>query len=324
MSRRAFITLVGGAAAWPLVARAQQGGRVRWVGVLMTIPESDESTAVFEQSLVKLGWTVGRNLAIDYRFGVSNLEKASSAILQILRLSPDLILVNSGPALTAAQQATATVPIVFAQISEPVERGFVASLARPGGNITGFTNLETSMGGKWVELFKEIAPRVTRVTVLFNPTSSFAVRFFGEAEAAAQKLELEIVASHVHAPAEINTAVTSLARAPGAGLMLPPDGFTPAFRRQILDLTARFRLPTIAHDKFYVADGCLMSYGPDILDSYRRAAIYVDRILRGEKPGDLPVQNPVKFELVINLKTAKTLGLEVPSTLLARADEVIE
>jgi putative ABC transport system substrate-binding protein len=329
MKRREFISLLGGAtAAWPLAARAQQGGRVRWVGVLMINPESDqtgrESTAVLEQSLEKLGWTVGRNLAIDYRWSVSDLEKARSAVGQILRLAPDVILGNGGPALIAAQQGTGTVPIVFIGVSEPVERGFVASLARPGGNTTGFTNLEATMGGKWLELLKEIAPRVTRVTAMFNPDSSFAVLFFRSAEAAAQKLAIEVVAAHVHDPAEIDAAMVALAREPDAGLMLPPDGFTAAHRRQILNLTERHRLPAIGSGRPFVAEGGLMSYGTDGLDIYRRAAIYVDRILRGEKPADLPVQQPVKFELVINMKTAKALGLTVPLTLQVAADEVIE
>jgi ABC-type uncharacterized transport system substrate-binding protein len=329
IGRREFIVTLGSAAsAWPLAARAQQSARVRWIGVMMISPDSDqfarENTAVFEQSLAKLGWTVGRNFAIDYRWGVNDLEKARFAVAQVLRLAPDVILANGGPALTAAQQATGTVPIVFTLISEPVERGFVASMARPGGNITGFTNLEATMGGKWLELLKEIAPRASRVTAMFNPASSFAALFFRSAEAAAQKLSVEVVAAHVGDPAEIDAAVAALAREPGAGLILPPDGFTSGYRRQIVDLTARYRLPAIASNRPFVAEGGLMFYGPDRLDQYRRAATYVDRILRGEKPADLPVQNPVKFELAINLKTAKTLGLTVPPTLLATAEEVIE
>jgi putative tryptophan/tyrosine transport system substrate-binding protein len=326
--RRSFITLLGASAVgWPLAARAQQRGRVRWIGVLTLSPESDqrEAIAAFEQSLEKLGWAVGRNLAIDYRWGVTDLEKARSAVAQVLRLTPDVILTNGGPALVAAQQATGTVPIVFTGISEPVERGFVASLARPGGNTTGFTNLEATMGGKWLELLKEIAPRVTRVTAMFNPQSSgSAVLFLHSIEAAAQKLAVEVVAAHVHDPAEIDAAVTALARQPGAGLMLLPDGFNSAHRRQIIDLTVRYRLPAITSGGSFAAAGGLMTYGLAPLDSFRRAAAYVDRILRGEKPSDLPVQQPVKFELVINMKTAKALGLTVPLTLQVAADEVIE
>jgi putative ABC transport system substrate-binding protein len=328
MRRREFITLIGGAvAAWPLAVRAQQGGRVRWIGALMGFLDDQvarELSAVFEQSLEKLGWAVGRNLSIDYRWGVSDLELGRSAVAQILRIGPDVILANGGPALTAAQQATRTVPIVFTGISEPVERGFVASLARPGGNATGFTNLEATMGGKWLELLKEIAPRVTRVTTMFNPDSSFAVLFFRSAEAAGQKLAVEVIAAHVHNPAEIDAATAALAREPGAGLMLPPDGFMGAHRRQIVDLTARYRLPAIAPNRPFVAEGALMSYSTNRFAPFRQAAAYIDRILRGEKPTDLPVQNPTKFELVINMKTAKALGLTVPLTLQVAADEVIE
>ena len=328
MKRREFITLVGGAAAaWPLTARAQQGGPVRWIGVLM-IGEDDQFgrslTAVFEHSLAELGWIVGRNLAIEYRWGVSNPDKARSAVAQVLRLSPEVIVTNGGPALTAAQQAGRSMPIVFTQVSEPVERGFVKSLAAPGGNTTGFTNLETTMGGKWLELLKEIAPRVRRVVAIFNPTSSFAVRFFGSIQEAAPKLAVEVVASHVHNAADVDAAVTGLAREPDTGLMLPPDGFTPAYRSQILDLTRRHLLPLIAQNRSFVSAGGLMCYGPDPLDAYRHAASYVHRILRGEKPSDLPVQNPGKFELVINRKTANALGLTIPDRLLALADEVIE
>jgi len=256
--------------------------------------------------------------------GREDLELGRSAVAQILRIGPDVILANGGPALTAAQQATRTVPIVFTGISEPVERGFVASLARPGGNATGFTNLEATMGGKWLELLKEIAPRVTRVTTMFNPDSSFAVLFFRSAEAAGQKLAVEVIAAHVHNPAEIDAATAALAREPGAGLMLPPDGFMGAHRRQIVDLTARYRLPAIAPNRPFVAEGALMSYSTNRFDPFRQAAAYIDRILRGEKPTDLPVQNPTKFELVINMKTAKALGLTVPLTLQVAADEVIE
>jgi putative ABC transport system substrate-binding protein len=329
MRRREFISLLGGAAvAWPIGARAQAGGQVRWIGMLVIRPDSDpfirEATEVFERTLEKLGWAVGRNLAIDYRWGVSDLQRGRAAVAQILRLAPDVILANGGPALTAAQQATRTVPIVFIGISEPVERGFVASLARPGGNTTGFTNLEATVGGKWLELFKEMAPRVTRVTIMFNPASSFAASFLRSAEMAAKALAVEVIAAHVRDPAEIDAAMAALARHSGAGLMFPPDGFTPAHLQQLLDLTTRYRLPTMSWLRSFVTEGGLMSYGIELLDPYRRAAAYVDRILRGEKPGDLPVQQPTKFELIINLKSAKALGLEVPPTLLARADEVIE
>jgi len=329
MQRREFVALLGGAAAAsPLAARAQQDGRVRWIGALLQYPDTDPAgravIAGFVETLEKLGWTVGRNLAIDYRWGVLDFERARTAIAQILRVPLDAILVQGGPALIAAQQATITVPIVFTSVSEPVERGFVASLARPGGNSTGFTNLEATMGGKYLDLLKEIAPRVGHVTAMFHPGSSFPSLFFRAAEAAGQKLGVKVVAAHVHDGAEIDAAVTALARQPDPALMLPPDGFTVGFRQQILELTARHRLPLIAQGRPFVVDGGLMTYGPDTLDNFRRAATYVDRILKGETPADLPVQQPTKFELAINLKTVKALGLTVSLSLLGRADELIE
>jgi putative ABC transport system substrate-binding protein len=329
MRRRDFIALAGATAAWPLAAHAQQDGRVRRIGALMLSQDDQRERAVsgslaFEQTLVKLGWAVGRNIAIEYRWGVTDLDRARFAVAQILRLAPGAILATSSSALTAAQGATRTVPIVFTGISEPVERGFVASLARPGGNITGFINLVATIGGKWIELLKEIAPLVTRVTGMFNPASSFAPHFLRSAETAGRGLAVEVVEAHVRDAAEIEAVVTALAREPNAGLMLVPDGFTQNHRRLIFDLTARYRIPTIGQLRSHVAAGCLMSYGVDPIDSYRRAASYIDRILRGEKPADLPVQQPVLYETVINLKTAKTLGLTVPPSLLARADEVIE
>jgi putative ABC transport system substrate-binding protein len=328
MRRRDFITLVGRAAvAWPLAARAQQA-RVRWIGALLLTPDDDpagrETTAALEQALAKLGWTVGRNLAIDYRWGVTDFEKGRLAVAQVMRLSPDVLFINGGPGLTAAQQVAGSVPVVFTGVSEPVERGFVASMAHPGGNTTGFTNLEATMGGKFIELMKEIAPRAAHVTALFNPMSTFAVLFFRSAAEAGQKLGIEVVEAHVHDPAEIDSAMAAAAREPNVGLILPPDGFTVAHQRQISDLAARYHLPVIAANAPFAREGGLAAYGSDARDTPRRAASYVDRILRGEKPADLPVQNPVKFELSINLKTARALGLTVPPTLLATADLVIE
>ena len=252
MRRRQFITLLGSAAAWPLAARAQQAA-VRWIGALLLTPDGDpvsrESAAAFEQGLAKLGWTVGRNLAIDYRWGVTDLEKGRLAIAQVLRLSPDVLFINGGPGLTAAQQTAGAVPIVFTGVSEPVERGFVASMAHPGGNTTGFINLEAAVGGKFIELLKEIVSRGARVTALFNPTSSFAVLFFRSAAAAGQKLGIDVAAAHVSDPAGIDSAIATAAREPDAALILPPDGFTVAYRRQIIDLTARHHLPAIAGDR---------------------------------------------------------------------------
>jgi ABC-type uncharacterized transport system substrate-binding protein len=301
---------------------------VRRIGALMGEPENDpfsrQRVAALEESLAKLGWMVDRNLAIDYRWGVIDLDTSHLALAQVLRLMPDVILVDGGQALIASQQAAGAVPIVFIGISEPVERGFVANMARPGGNTTGFTNLEATMGGKWLELLKEIAPAMSHVTAVFNPTSSFAARFFASAEDGGKKLGIDLVAAHVDGLAKIETTLSALSHRPDTGLIFPPDGFSGAYRQQIVELTARHNLPAISWVRQFVAEGGLASYGPDRLDPYRRAASYVDRILRGEKPADLPVQNPVKFELIINLKTAKALGLDVPAKLLALADEVIE
>jgi putative tryptophan/tyrosine transport system substrate-binding protein len=324
MRRREFITLLGGAAAWPPAARAQQPGQLRRLGVLIGVSGPD-GQARAEQSLAKLGWTVGRNLAIDYRWGVNEFgEKANLAVAQILRITPDVILANGGPALVAAQQATHTVPIIFTSVSEPVERGFVTSMAHPGGNTTGFTNLEATVGGKWVELLKEMAPHTSRVTAMFKPASSFAVLFFRSAEIAGRSIGVDVVAAHVNDLAEFDTVCATLAREPNSASMLPPDGFTQKYRRQLIDLTARYHLPCIAGFRQFTADGGLMSYGHEGVDEFHRAASYIDRVLKGEKPGDLLVQSPVKFDLVINHTTARALGLDVPAQLLALADEVLE
>jgi putative ABC transport system substrate-binding protein len=330
MRRRDFITLLGGAAvAWPLTTHAQQAERVRRIGVLIVLSENDSQSqgriTAFQQGLEKLGWTVGRNLAIDYRWGVSDPERARAATAELLSLAPDLILANALSAARGAQQATRTVPIVFTGVSEPVAQGLVASLARPGGNTTGFTNLEPSVGGKWLELLKEIAPRVTRVAVIFNPASaSIAAQFVRSVESAGVKLGLETVEARVHELAEIEAVVTRLGREPGVGLIFPPDTFTGFHHKLIVELAARYRLPAIYPFQYFAAAGGLVSYGSDVTDQFRRAASYVDRIFRGEKPADLPVQQPTKFEFVINLKTAASLGLSVPQTLLVAADEVIE
>jgi putative ABC transport system substrate-binding protein len=329
MRRRDFITLLGGAAAaWPLAARAQQPERMRRISVLIVLPENDPQSyarvAVLQQGLEKLGWTVGRNLAIDYRWGVSDVERARATTLELLNLAPDVILANAISAVRGAQLATRTVPIVFTGVSEPVIQGVVASLARPGGNITGFTNLEPSVGGKWVELLKEIAP-VMRVAVMFNPAStSAAVQFIQSMGVAAAKLRLEMVEARVSDVAEIEPVLTKLGREPSVGLILPPDSFIGLHHKLIVELAGRFRLPAIYPFGYFAAAGGLVSYGPDVTDQFRRSADYINRIFRGEAPGDLPVQQPTKFELVINLKTAKALGLTIPDRLLAAADEVIE
>jgi putative ABC transport system substrate-binding protein len=329
MRRREFITIIGAAAAssvsWPLAARAQPGERVRRIGVLMVLSENDPQSrsrvTAFQQGLDRLGWTVGRNLA----GGISDPERARTAAVELLGLAPDLILANATLALRGAQQATRTVPIVFTGVSEPVAQGFVASLARPGGNTTGFTNLEPSVAGKWVELLKEMAPRVTRVALVFNPPSTpIPAQFIRSAQAAAAKLGLETVEARVHGREEIDAVLSRLAGEPGVGLIFPPDTFTGFHHKSIVELTARHRLPAIYSFGYFAAAGGLVSYGPDVTDHFRRSAVYVDRIFRGEAPGDLPVQQPNKFEFVINLKTARALGLTVPDKLLVGADEVIE
>ena len=327
MKRREFITLLGGAAVtWPPDVRAQQPDQKRRVGVLFLLSETDPQTQVrttaFQQGLEKLGWKVGRNVQIDYRFGVREDERARAAATDLLRLTPDVIVVNSGAALRAAQQATRTTPIVFVALSEPAG---VANLAHPGGNTTGFTALEPSVGAKWLELLKEIAPHVTRVAIMFNPGATpVAPLFVPSAQEAAPRFGMETVMTPVHASGELEAVMARLGGEPGSGLIIPPDSFLPFHYKLIVEQAARYRLPAIYAFRFYADAGGLVSYGPDIVDEFRQAAAYVDRILRGEKAIDLPVQQPTKFEFVINLKTAKALGLEVPPILLARADEVIE
>jgi putative ABC transport system substrate-binding protein len=328
MRRRKFITLLGGAAAWPLAARAQQPDRVRRIGVLMTTsvsdPDAQPRVKAFERQLQELGWIVGRNLQIEYRWGMGDLLKTQVAAVELLRLNPDVLLSNGSPPLRALQQVTRTVPIVFVLVTEPVAQGFVASLASPGGNITGFTNLEPTIGGKWLELLKEIAPGVARAAVLFSRDNSGSRLFSASAEAAAKTFAMSAVTIPVNGPAEIEAAIMTLGRAAGGGLILPPDTFMTVNHKLIIDLATRHRLPAIYARRFFATEGGLLSYGLDVLHQYRQAAAYVDRILRGDKASDLPVQQPTKYELVINLKTAKALGLTVPPTLLARADEVIE
>ena len=330
MRRREFTTLLGGAAAaWPLAAHAQQPQRFRRICVLVVLPENDPQSlarvAALQHGLEKLGWRVGRNLTIDYRWGISDIERAQAAVSELLSLAPDLILANGVSAVRGARLATRTVPIVFAGVSEPVTQGFVASLARPGGNITGFTNLEPSVGGKWVELLKEIAPRVTRVAVIFNPAAaSVPAQFLRSIKAAGSKLGSETVETNIHDLAEIDAVLTRLEQQSGVGLIFLPDTFAAFHHKLIVELAVRYRLPAIYPFEFWVAAGGLVSYGPDIADQFRQAAAYVDRILRGEKPGDLPVQQPTKFQFVINLETAKALGLTIPQTLLVAADELIE
>jgi putative ABC transport system substrate-binding protein len=322
--------MLGGAVAvWPLAARAQQGERMRRVGVLIQFSESDPQgqarIAAFREELQKRGWRIGGNLEIDYRWAVSNDERARSAAAELLKLTPDVISANSTVHLRAVQQATRTVPIVFTTIIEPIGQGFVASLAHPGGNTSGFSYLEVSIGGKWMGVLKDIAPRLTRVACMFNPQRGpYSVGISHFAQEAAQRLGVQYVAAPVFEPTQIEPAIAPLAHALNAGLIISPDAFTVTHRQQIITLAARYRLPAIYSERNFAVEGGLVSYGPDHVDHFRQAASYVDRILRGEKPADLPVQQPSKFYLAINLNTAKALGLEIAPTLLARADEVIE
>jgi putative ABC transport system substrate-binding protein len=329
MKRREFITLLGGAAAtWPLAARAQQLERARRVGVLMLYPENDPEAQVrsvaFRQALEDLGWTVGRNIQIDYIWGEGDNEWARAAAAELLRRAPDVILANGSSAIRPMHQATSTVPIIFIGGSDPVGDGFVKSLAHPGGNLTGFTVLEESIGAKLLELLKEIVPTTARIAVMINPDSPSHLRLFNSAAGAAKRFDVEVVRTPVRDVADIEAAMTQLGRNSAQGLIVPPDPSTNTHRKLIVELAARYRVPTIYALRATIIEGGLISYGVDIPDLFRQAAIYADRVLRGTKPADLPVQQPTKFELLLNLKTAKALGLEIPPTLLARADEVIE
>jgi ABC-type uncharacterized transport system substrate-binding protein len=328
MKRRQFITLLGGAAAiWPFVARAQQGERMRRIGVLMPLfagdPEAQVRSTVFAQSLQQLGWTVGRNLQIDYRFAGGEADRIRQYAAELVALAPDVIMTVGSSTVAPMQQATRTIPIVFTNLADPVGAGVVQSLARPGGNATGFTNFEYSMSGKWVELLKQVAPGVTRAAVLRDITAAAGMGQFGAIRSVAQSLGVELTPLGVSDAGELERGVSAFARSGNGGLIVTAGGT--AFRRDLfIRLASRHKLPAVYPFRYYAKDGGLISYGPDTLDPVRRATEYVDRILKGEKAADLPVQAPTKFELVINLKTAKALGLEVPPSLLARADEVIE
>ena len=329
MKRRTFITLLGGAAAWPLAARAQQGERVRRIGVLMASAaddlENQARMAAFLQGLAQLGWTEGRNVRIDTRWATTNADDLRRHAVELAALAPDVLVAATGTATVAPLlQATRTVPIVFVQVTDPVGAGLVESLARPGGNATGFALFEYSTSGKWLELLKQIAPGVTRVAVLRDQASQTGLGQFAAIQSAAPPLGIELRPVGVRDAGEIERRITALAQTSNGGLIATTGAYVLVHRELILALAARHRLPAVYPYRSLVTDGGLISYAPDTIDPYRRAAGYVDRILKGEKPADLPVQNPTKYELMINLRTAKTLGLEVPPTLLARADEVIE
>jgi len=329
IGRRELLAALGGAAAsWPLAARAQQPQRMRRLGVLSALleddPESVARRAVFEQALQALGWTAGRNLRIDYRWTGNDRAVIQKFATELVALAPDVILTSGNFIMAPMLQAARTIPIVFTQVIDPVGSGFVESMARPGGNVTGFTQFEYSLAGKWLELLKEIAPRVTRVAVLRDPTRGPGIGQFAVIQAMAPTHAVELTPIDAVDPAESQARrIAAFATSPNGGLIVTVGG-TANYRYVVIAAAAKNRLPAIYPRRYFAADGGLISYGPDTIEQYRRAAGYIDRILKGEKPGDLPVQAPTRYQLVINLKTAKALGLEVPPTLLARADEVIE
>jgi ABC-type uncharacterized transport system substrate-binding protein len=328
MTRREFIALLGGAAAaWPLAAAAQQGDQMRRVGVLMNTvenPDQQASLAAFQQGLQQRGWTDGRNIRVDTRWAGGQAAELRRHAAELVALAPDVILATGAAGMAPLLEATRTIPIVFVSVVDPVGAGFIDSLARPGGNATGFLQLEYTLSGKWLELLKEIAPAVKRVAVLRDPGITAGIGQFAVIQSVAPALGLEVSAINLRHAEEIERAVTAFARTPNGGLILTASALSVVHRELIIALAARYNLPTVYYRRVFAATGGLISYGYDIVDHFRRAAGYVDRILKGEKPADLPVQAPTKYELVINLKTAKALGLEIPPTLLARADEVIE
>ena len=331
MKRRTFISLLGGAAAaWPLAARAQQGERTRRIGLFTNLaaddPESQARNAAFLQALQELGWTNGANVRIDFRFGAGDAERNRRYASELVALAPDVIVATGSPVVEPLRQATRSVPIIFLQITDPVGAGLVASLARPGGNITGFTNYEYGMSGKWLELLKEAAPRLTRLVVLREAGSVSGIGQLAAIQAVAPSLAVEVRPADVRDADELERGISEFARGSHGerGLIVTASGLAIIHRQLIIALAARHILPAIYPLRLYVPDGGLIAYGADTIDPYRRAAAYVDRILKGEKPADLPVQAPTKYELAINLRAAKALGLTVPDSLLARADEVIE
>jgi putative tryptophan/tyrosine transport system substrate-binding protein len=333
IGRRKFLATLGGAAApamlWPLAGNAQRGERMGRIAFLHSLAENDPEVrgriAAFGQAFEALGWTENRNVQIEHRFSAGDFTRMQAYTTELVNSAPDLIVATSTPVLVALKQATRIIPIIFCVVNDPVGQGFVASMARPGGNITGFTFVDFPLIGKWLEMLKEITPDVRRTTLIFNPqTAPYYPAFLSELGVAASSLAAEVTATPVRDEAEIEAAVTTFARQPGGGLIVPPEPFINTHRGVMMALVQRHRLPAIYGFRQYVTEGALISYGPDTIDIYRRSASYVDRILKGEKPADLPVQAPTNFALAINLRTAKALGLTVPATLLARADEVIE
>jgi putative tryptophan/tyrosine transport system substrate-binding protein len=328
MRRRAFITLFGGAAAWPLAARAQQPERMRRIGVLMNQaaddPEGQARLIAFVQALQQFGWTDGRNVRIDTRWAAGDADRIRQYAAEFAAPAPDVILATGSFGVGPLLQATRAVPIVFVIVPDPVGAGFVDNLARPGGNATGFLQFEYALSGKWLELLKQVAPSVTRAAVIRDPAITAGIGQFGVIQSVAQSLGVEVSPVNVRDPGEIERAVAAFARTPNVGLIVTGSALATVHRRLIINLAARHKLPAAYVSRYFVTDGGLISYGADLVDQYRQAAGYVDRILKGEKPADLPVQAPTKYELVINLKTAKALGLQIPDKLIAIADEVIE
>jgi putative ABC transport system substrate-binding protein len=329
MRRRDFITLLGGAVAgWPVATRAEQAERMRRIGVLMNWaaddPEGQSGVMAFKKGLEQLGWSDGRNLSIETRWGADDVERDRQYAAELIALRPDIVLASGTLSVAAVQQASRSVPIVFVTVSDPVGAGFVDSLARPGGNVTGFMNFEYSVSGKWLELLKQIAPSLTRVAVVKHPTSPVDGAMFGAIQALAPSLGMEVSPISLRNAAEIEQAIAAFARSANGCLIVTGGASASIHSSLIITLAARYKLPAAYARRGNVLGGGPMTYGPDRIDQFRRAAGYVDRILKGEKPADLPVQAPTKYELAINLKTAKALGLEIPPTLLARADEVIE
>jgi putative ABC transport system substrate-binding protein len=328
--RRDFITFLGVAAvSWPLALRAQQTDRVRQIGVLMGLSPSDAGAqaelTTFRQRLAVLGWVEGRNIHLEFRWPGGDIALARTFAKELVAINPNLLMSRSTPTTAALKQETSTIPIVFVNVAEPIESGFVQSLARPGGNITGFTNFEGSIGGKWLQLLKECDPRITRVAVIYNPqTAPFFAAFLQSVQSASPMFAVEIINMPVGSEAEIAPALTAFSQQPGAGLVAIPDSFTREHLQRIISLCAQTRLPALYSNLVSTPDGGLLAYAVDTRTLFHRAASYVDRILKGTRPSELPVEQPTQFELSINLKTAKALGLEIPATLIARADEVIE
>jgi putative tryptophan/tyrosine transport system substrate-binding protein len=328
MRRREFITLLGGAAAWPLASRAEQGERVRRIGVLMNLTaadaESQARNAAFLQALGQLGWADGRNVRIEYRWAAADPDRFRSYAAELVATTPDVLVAYATPAVAALQRATRTLPIVFVSVIDPVGAGVVESLSHPGGNVTGFTLFEYSISAKWLELLKQLAPNITRAAVIRDAAIAAGIGQFAAIQTVAPSLGVELSAVNVHEKSEIERALAMFVRRANGGLIVTASPLATTHRELIIELAARQKLPAVYPFRYYVAGGGLLSYGPDQNDQFRRAAAYVHRILKGDKPADLPVQAPTKYELVINLKTAKALGLEVPPAVLARADEVIE